>query len=80
MSRISLINSAANYYKHHDEWDEWPTNGTTRILRDAGILETTDFPLYEVVKRLLQKGEYDNLENLLAIISAWREYILSKYV
>jgi len=80
ISRISLINSAANYYKHHDEWDKWPTNGTTKILKDAGILETTEFPLYEVATRLLHKGEYENMENLLAIISEWREHILSKYI
>jgi hypothetical protein len=25
VTRIELINSAANYFKHHDEWDPWPT-------------------------------------------------------
>jgi hypothetical protein len=32
-SLIELVNSAANYFKHRDEWNEdWPENYTTNVL------------------------------------------------
>lgn len=31
-TRIEVINAIANYFKHHDEWSQWPTNETTRTL------------------------------------------------
>jgi hypothetical protein len=79
VSRILLINSIANYYKHHDEWDTWPTNLTVRTLAGVGITESTEFPCYEAAKNLWDENDIENLGNLLSIISEWRKYILSKY-
>jgi hypothetical protein len=79
VSRILLINSIANYYKHHDEWDTWPTNLTGTTLAIVGINESTEFPCYEVAKTLWDESDIENLDNLTLIISEWREYILSKY-
>lgn len=78
-SQILLINSIANYYKHHDEWDKWPTNFTGKTLAQVGIVESTEFPCYVAATKLWNENELENLENLLMIISKWREYILSKY-
>lgn len=79
VSRISLINEIANYYKHHDEWNGWPKRETTEVLAKVGIDESTEFPCYEAAKQLWDEDESENLENLLSIISAWREHVLSKH-
>jgi hypothetical protein len=26
VTRIQLVHAVANYFKHHDEWPQWPTN------------------------------------------------------
>jgi hypothetical protein len=78
-SRIMLINSIANYFKHHDEWDVWPVNLTTKTLADVGITDKTDFPCYKAVTILWDEKECKNLGNLLNIVSEWREFILMKY-
>ena len=79
VSRILLINSVANYYKHHDEWTGWPANLTGQTLADAGITESTEFPCYEAATKLWDPNDVENLDNLLSIISAWREHIISTY-
>lgn len=79
VSPILFINSIANYYKHHDEWGKWPTNLTGRTLAHIGIVESTEFPCYVAATKLWDENKIEKLENLLTIISAWREYILSKY-
>jgi hypothetical protein len=78
-SRILLINAIANYYKHHDEWDAWPTNLTVNTLADVGIVENTEFPCYEAATKLWDADDTENLENLLSIITEWREHIISTY-
>ena len=79
VSSILLINSIANYYKHHDEWDMWPTNLTGEVLGNVGIGKATEFPCYVAATKLWGENEFGNLKILLKIISNWREYILAKY-
>jgi hypothetical protein len=74
-----LINSIANYYKHQDEWVEWPNNYTTKDLADISIDRKTDFPCYETALKLWPEDKIEDLQNLLHIISNWRSHILSKY-
>jgi hypothetical protein len=78
-SRIALINSIANYYKHHDEWKLWPVNITTKTLADVGINDQTEFPCCKAATTLWNEKEWQRLENLLSMISEWRGYILNKY-
>jgi hypothetical protein len=78
-SRITLINAIANYYKHHDEWDIWPTNSTTKILSTVGITDTTEFPCYKAAITLWGEQECGKLGHLLFLISEWRQYILNQY-
>ncbi len=80
ISRILLINSIANYFKHHDEWERWPTNPTTQTLAKVGILENTEFPCCSAITLLCEQSDLENPENLLRIISEWRKHILSKYL
>jgi hypothetical protein len=79
ISQILLINSIANYYKHHDEWDKWPNNLTGRTLTQVGIVDITDFPCNTAATILWGDTKIDSLKNILTLISEWREYILSKY-
>jgi hypothetical protein len=79
VSRILLINSIANYHKHHDEWDPWPTKLSATTLANVGIDETTEFPCYEAAKILWDKNDVENLDHLAAIISEWRKYVVSKH-
>ncbi len=78
LSRISLINSAANYYKHHDEWDVWGeghSKGTVESLQKFGINENTDYPCCDTYSFLM--GDDTNLEKLLHFVSDWRKYIMT---
>ena len=33
ITRVHVINTTANYFKHHDEWSEWPRNDSTNPCR-----------------------------------------------
>jgi len=77
-SRILLINAAANYYKHHDEWDGWKTNMTTRQLEAAGIKEDTEFPCLVTAEILFADRNFTNLSALLSIASEWRGHLINK--
>jgi hypothetical protein len=79
LSSVLLVNSIANFYKHHDEWNVWPTNLTGEVLASVGIGKDTEFPCYVAATNLWDENEIGNLKTLLNIISKWREYILSKY-
>ena len=79
VSSVLLINSIANYYKHHDDCDVWPTNLTGEILNNVGIGKDTKFPCYVAATKLWDKNDVGNLKSLLKIISDWREYVLAKY-
>jgi hypothetical protein len=74
-----LINSIANYYKHHDEWTEWPQNYTTEDLLVIGIDQSTDFPCYLTALQLWQGKDIEELRSLSQIIFKWRDYVLEKY-
>jgi hypothetical protein len=79
-SRILIINAAANYYKHHDEWDGWNTNVTARQLEAARIKEHTEFPCLAAAEMLFADRSFTSLSTLLAIASEWRSYLISKQV
>lgn len=78
-SPILLINSIANYFKHYEEWDKWPSNPTTETLHRVGIGEDTEFPCYVAATILWNEDEIGNLHNLLTIISKWRKHVVLKY-
>jgi hypothetical protein len=79
-SRVLIINAAANYYKHHDEWGAWSTNKTARQLQEAGIQEDTEFPCLVAAEMLFGNTNFGRLSTLLVIASEWRSYVMNKYV
>ena len=64
-----------NYYKHHDEWQDWqpvgPRSETVRALERLGITETTELPCKEALRLLL--GDRAELTMLLESVAAWRD-------
>jgi hypothetical protein len=74
-TRIEFINATANYFKHHGEWPQWPTNETTRILAGVGITKDTEFPC--VIATQLLSGNTWELIVLHQIVKEWRANVLS---
>jgi hypothetical protein len=72
---IEGIWSGANYYKHHDEWDDWSPTGHRRLtvstLEALGISAATEFPCV-VLARALQGG-HSPLADLLETATRWRD-------
>jgi hypothetical protein len=83
VTRIQLINAAANYFKHHDEWTRWPMGNDqgahdTRTLISVGITEQTEFPCIDVVSLLCGTGW--KLIVLHQIVREWRAHLFSKFL
>lgn len=74
-SSVELINALANYFKHNEEWDNWPINITTKTLRSYGITENTEFPLGFGIDILT--GESQDLRMLCSILENWRFSLLN---
>ena len=75
VTRIQLVNAIANYFKHHDEWSDWPANKTTQVLGRVGITKTTEFRCVEATRLLC--GESWEMVLLLQIVREWRTHIFS---
>lgn len=74
---VELINSLANFFKHNEEWDAWPENHTTKTLRYYGVNETTDFPLYSGIGKII--GDSTDLRELCRVLEDWRFLLIHKY-
>jgi hypothetical protein len=76
-TRIELIHACANYFKQHEQWMEWPTNGqagvTTRILARVGITRDTTWPCSAAVELLC--GTNWKLLLLPEIVREWRTHL-----
>lgn len=73
-SLIELVNSAANYFKHRDEWSvPWPDNYTTQVL--AAFSMDCEFPINEVQQLIETKYGYTKISNL---VSEWRKELLNQ--
>ena len=69
-THVEQINALANLFKHRDEWRNWPTNETTRVLRYFGILESTEFPLTAGIRSII--GESTDLRCMAEVLEVWR--------
>lgn len=81
VTRIQLINSAANYFKHHDEWDLWPTGKQigaqdVKNLALLGITQRTEHPCIKAVELL--SGTSWKMIVVHQIVREWRAYIFSE--
>lgn len=73
VTRIQLVNAAANYFKHHDEWLSWPDNETTRSLAAAAITDATGHPCAEAMRLLC--GESWSMSCLHQLLVEWRAHV-----
>lgn len=82
ITKMELCDAIANYWKHQEEWDGWsgtPKNKRTlEILRGIGIEESENFPCQKVAD-VLWPGGWQNLEQLLGLISEWRQRVIGCY-
>jgi hypothetical protein len=64
-----------NYYKHHDEWEDWqpvgPRSETVRVLDRIGVTQETELPCRKALVLLL--GDKIELASLLESTSVWRD-------
>jgi len=74
ITRVHVINATANYFKHHDEWTEWPRNETARILAAVGITKDTEFLCIHATELLC--GPAWRLIVLHQIVKEWREHVI----
>jgi len=74
ITRVHVINATANYFKHHDEWTEWPRNETARILAAVGITKDTELPCIHATELLC--GPAWRLIVLHQIVKEWREHVI----
>lgn len=75
-SLIELLNSAANCFKHRDEWENgWPNNYTTKTLHAFSITAETEFPINVVLQLIEFDSGYKKITNL---VSEWREGLIVK--
>lgn len=73
-SLIELVNSAANYFKHRDEWsDSWPDNYTTQVL--TAFAMNCEFPINEVQQLIVTEYGYKKISNL---VSEWRGELINQ--
>jgi len=80
-SRLILINSAANYYKHQDEWSGWDSsNWTVKTFTEAGIYENSNFPCSQAAELLFKNPNIGKLNTILTIVSEWRAHVVSKHI
>jgi len=71
-SLIELVNSAANYFKHRDEWgDDWPENYTTKVMEAFSV--TGEFPINDVQQLIEADYGYIKITNL---VSEWRKQLI----
>jgi hypothetical protein len=88
VTRLELIHSTANYFKHHDQWPKpWPTSSTAKTRMErliaenvntlgvVGITEKTEFPCIDAVDLLC--GTSWELIVLHQILKEWRAHLFS---
>jgi hypothetical protein len=81
MAKIEIINHAANYWKHNNEWAGERSDRRRKAIEAAfdtvGFSVGTDYPLSGVLTEL-SDPKAASLEVLSVILSAWKITILSE--
>jgi hypothetical protein len=80
--KIEVIYAAANYWKHHDEWENWKPNGRNRdtieTLAKVEVNDETEFPCNRIAT-LLGGEDYSDLNWLLEAVSVWRRDAMARH-
>lgn len=80
ITKVQLINTIANYYKHFEEWSGWKVEGhnkkTIETLNKCGISGQTPYPCHEAAKIIWPTEVLCELNFLLNILVEWRKNLL----
>ena len=83
ITKVELCDAIANYFKHHDEWENWSPTARNRktisILNTVGINRTDAYPC-DKAANLMWPNNAEDLEPLLELLTEWREVVISNYV
>jgi len=73
--KVEILDAGANYWKHHEEWEDWKPNRwnrrTIEILAKVKVDRETEFPCHTIAT-LLGGDDYTDLDWLMETVSVWR--------
>jgi hypothetical protein len=75
-TKTELINATANYFKHNDEWESWPSSHTGNTLKSYNINQEISYPMIEALN-ILSLSTMD-CPKLCNALSDWRKYLFMK--
>ena len=80
ITKVALINTIANYYKHNEEWENWNATGhnkiTIEILNKCGITEQSESPCREAAELIWPTEVISELMYMLDVLIEWRKNLL----
>jgi hypothetical protein len=80
LSKVEIINVIANYFKHHEEWENWDEEGhkkrTIKALNGCGITENTPYPCHEAAQLVWPSEVLCELNEMLSVLVEWRKKLL----
>ncbi len=73
-THISVINSAANWWKHESEWDWYSESGISNktYLSISNVVDPENYPLSNVLAFLIGERKFC-LSSLIPLLEQWRD-------
>ena len=79
-TKVEIINHAANYWKHNNEWGIESSDRRRKAIEEAfdtvGFPVGVDYPLFGVLTTLAD-SEFASIEALAGILRDWKLEVLS---
>jgi hypothetical protein len=86
LSELVIIDTAANYFKHHYEWPpDWNSQNSSRVqkqtIENARRMRLSPSDVTDNLEIALQclGAEHANISNITNIIQAWREQVARRF-
>jgi hypothetical protein len=80
LTKVQIINHAANYWKHNNEWSHEQKDKRREVISRAfdsvGFPVGTDYPLSGVLTELAAP-EYASLGAVLTVLAEWRSKVIA---
>jgi hypothetical protein len=78
-TKVQIINSAANYWKHNSEWSLGKSEKQRKVIEETfdsvGFPVNTDYPLCGVLTEIVSP-EYAAFEPIIATLESWRDELI----
>ena len=78
-SKVQIVNAAANYWKHREEWvfdDGRRQKAIDQLFEEVGYSTRVDYPISGVLTELLAPAEM-TFASLLTVIRDWRDDLIA---